>query len=149
MSFVFLLRNSLYCGNIFFSQKTSAFHFCKKHKETKYRLAMIYLIKWLSFKMISLNAIEDPLFKSFCHILDPYFIIPPSAEMRSIIIFFSDFLLNYQIRNAKSIYFSFLIDGKTQNDSHFISIILFSRTQYIYYITKKVRSENAFSVSKI
>ena len=144
-----LIAKCPYCGNIFYSQKTASFHFCKKQKETKYRLVIIYLIKWLSFKMISFNAIEDLLFKSFCHILDFDIKLPPPAEMRVLIISFSDFLLNYQIRNANSKYFSILIDGKTQNDAHFISIILFSRTQYIYYITKKVRFKNAVSISKI
>lgn len=138
-----------FCGNLFYSKRTASFHFCQPQEENKIRMAMIYLIKWLCFKMIPLNAIEDPLFKSFCYILDPNLIIPPPAEMRSIIISFSDCLLNYQIKKARSKYFSILIDGKTQNDIHFISIILYSRTQYIYYITKKVCSENAVNISKI
>lgn len=99
--------------------------------------------------MISINAIEDPLFKTFCQILDPEIIIPPPAVMRSLIINFSDFLLEYQLRNTQSNYFSILIDGKTQNTLHFISIILFTRNQYIYYTTKMVKSESAVNISNI
>lgn len=138
-----------FCGNIFYSKRAATFHKCQKPEQIKYKLAIVYLIKWICFKMISINAIEDPLFKTFCQILDPEIIIPPPAVMRSLIINFSDFLLEYQFRNTQSNYFSILIDGKTQNTLHFISIILFTRNQYIYYTTKMVKSESAVNISNI
>lgn len=112
-----------YCGNFFIQ---------KRQEENKFRMAMIYLVKWLCFKIILLNAIEDPLFKSFCYILNPIIIIPPPAMMISIIIAFSDCLLNYQIRKTRSKYFSIFIDGKTQSDMNFyINNFIFVNSIYI------------------
>lgn len=77
----------------FFIPKKSAFqHYCIK-QDKRVDMAMLYLIRWISVKMLLIKAVENPLFKTFCRILNPRIEIPSPKTIRSIIISFSDFLL--------------------------------------------------------
>lgn len=139
----------LTCGEIFHARQSADNHICKLYNNIRHGMATIYLIKWISIKMLSINSIESQTFKKFCQLLDPQFKIPDQEELRSLIIDYSKYVKDYTIINSKSSYLSIMIDGTTKNRHHFISLILYSREEYIYYTSKIVFSENTINVSKI
>lgn len=54
------------CNDIFHSEKTCNNHRCQKYIETKHEMAILFLIKWISVKMISIESIESPILSYFC-----------------------------------------------------------------------------------
>lgn len=137
------------CGEIFHTDKSANNHVCKIYNSVRHGMATIYLIKWLSIKMLSINSIESSVFKKFCQLLDPQFVIPNKVNLRSLIIDYSKYIKDYTIINSKSSFLSIMIDGTTKNRHHFISLILYSRVEYIYYTSKIVFSENTVNISDI
>lgn len=105
------------CRTIFYTKKSAYLHSCIKQDKIKFDMAMLYLIRWISVKMLSINAVENPLFKTFCQILNPRIEIPSPRKIRSIIISFSDFLLDYSLLKSHSHYFSILFDGAKKTES--------------------------------
>ena len=137
------------CGKIFHSRKSSDEHFCQKYIIIKNDYALTFLIKWISNKMITFNSIEDPIFKNFCMILNPDFQIPKPKELRKRVIEYSKVIHSESLSNIQSQYVSILIDGTSRFGHHFISIILYSRFEYVYYQTKIVTSENTANISEL
>lgn len=80
-------------------------------------------------------------------LLNPEFRIPKPKALRQIIINNSNHLLLQKLHNIGCPYVSIMLDGTSRWKHHFISIILYTRFQYIYYKTKIVTSENALSIS--
>lgn len=146
----FIAKCSL-CGCVFHSKKSCLNHQCQQSVNTncnKLQSALLYLINWICIKMISINAIEHPFFQKFCSFLDENFKVPKPKVMRSLIIEYSKSVLETLIQNIKTPYISIMIDGATKWDHHYITIILYSRFEYVYYKTKRVYRENAKAISK-
>lgn len=146
---LFFIGKCSICGSVFHSEDSCLIHQCQKYNEIRHDIASLYLIKWISIKMLSINSIESPFFKFFCKLLDPSFEIPGQRELRELIINYSEYLMDFTLKNSKSNFYSIMIDGTSRYRHHFISLILFSRQDYIYFNTKIVISENAINISDI
>lgn len=105
---IFIGKCPLY-GPIFLTRRTCFLYCCKIPHQTRYEIATLYLIKWISLKMLSINAIEHPFFQYFCNLLDPGYKIPKTKKLRSLIIEYADFVFDNLLKNSISDYFSVFI----------------------------------------
>lgn len=138
------------CGCVFHSKKSCFNHLCHPIINTnsnRIQFALIYLINWICIKMISINAIMHPFFQKFCSFLNDDFKIPKPKKMRSLIINYSKIIIENLIKNMKSSYVSIMIDGAKRWKHRYISIIIYTRYEYIYYETRQVYRENAEAIS--
>lgn len=67
--------------------------------------------------------------------------------MRSLIINYSKIIIENLIKNMKSSYVSIMIDGAKRWKHRYISIIIYTRYEYVYYETRQVYRENAEAIS--
>lgn len=145
----FFISKCSRCGSIFHSKLACWNHYCYHPNQIQMSNALIYLLNWISFKMIPLNAIENQFLKFFCNLLNTNFVIPSTKMLRSMIIDYSRIIFQHSLENLHSKYISIMIDGTSRFKHDYVSIILFSRYGYAYFSTRYGKSENSKNIANI